>query len=396
MNRSLDAVIARYVGYALLFLALAYLLFLIRGALPIFMVAGLLAYAMEPILKWLERRGYSRRGAVGLVFLAFLLIFVLLIALLATAWQQVQVLAEQAPKYQRDFVNVVSAARERLQEARLPYNMKQAILEGVKDFQDRAPVYLSSRITSAVSWTLSSIGVVLLFVVVLPIITLTMMLEMNPIRARLLMLVPPQYRRDVTLITTNINELLGRYVRGQMIVCSLYGVLCTIAFYILYFLYGMEYPLVLGTLAALVYIVPYLGMATIATSAGLTAYFTATQQPLVCAALAVGSCLLFNVVIDYGVTPRIVGKGVGLHPLMVIFALLAGAQVGGVFGMILAVPFFASLRVIAIHLFPQLTAPIPQNAAEAKEPETASAEQKAQEIVTETARVEASSHNAHT
>src|SRR5690606_37211082 len=111
------------------------------------------------------------------------------------------------------------------------------------------------------------------------------------------------------------------------IVCSLFGVLCTCAFYALYLLYGMQYPLVLGVLAALIYIVPYFGMATIATAAGLTAYFTSTE-PVTCAIIAVLSCFLFNVTIDYGITPRIVGKGVGLHPLMVIFALLCGAQLG--------------------------------------------------------------------
>jgi predicted PurR-regulated permease PerM len=172
-----------------------------------------------------------------------------------------------------------------------------------------------------------------------------------------------------------------------MIVCLLYGVLCTAAFYALYFLFGMEYPLVLGVLAALIYIVPYLGMATIATSAGLIAYFT-SSAPVLCAILAVGSCLLFNIVIDYGVTPRVIGKGVGLHPLMVIFALLCGAQLGGVFGMILAIPFFASLRVIAIHLFPQLAAPIPDTPPEIHQPSGASTRAQALEIVEEAGRLD--------
>lgn len=388
MNRSLDAIVARYVGYALLFIAFAYLIFLIRGALPIFFVAGLLAYAMEPILKTLERGGHSRRSAVAYVFLNFLLFFALLVTLLATAWQQVQVLAEQAPQYEKQFTEVVQAGQQKLNEARLPGNIKQAIIEGISDFEKRAPQIVGSRIQKAVSWTLSSIGLLIVILVVLPIITLWLMIEMNPLRARILMLVPPQYRRDVTLISADINELLGRYVRGQMVVCSLYGVLCTIAFHILNLVYGMQYPLVLGVLAALVYIVPYLGMATIATSAGLTAYFTATD-PIVCAVLAVGSCLLFNLVIDYGITPRVIGKGVGLHPLLVIFALLCGAQVGGVFGMILAVPFFASMRVVAIHLFPQLTAPIPDTTPETRQPEEATTEEKAEEIVKQAARIEA-------
>src|SRR5690606_14696948 len=154
----------------LLFGALAYLLFLIRGALPIFFAAGLLAYAMEPILKMLERRGYSRRSAVAYVFFVFLLLFVLLVTLLATAWQQVQVLAEQARQYQQRFTEIGKVAQERLQEARLPTTVKQAVMEGVRDCEARAPQLVATRIQTAVSWTLSSIGLLMLVLIVLPII----------------------------------------------------------------------------------------------------------------------------------------------------------------------------------------------------------------------------------
>jgi predicted PurR-regulated permease PerM len=292
------------------------------------------------------------------------LIIALLFALLATAWQQVQVLAEQAPQYQQQFTEVITKGQERLQQLRLPENVKDAVLQGVADFQSSAPRMISTKIQGAVSWTLSSLSLLLLFFVVIPIVTLWMMIEMSRLRARALMLVPEQFRDDVMTIAANINDMLGRYVRGQIIICTLFGALCTTAFYILYFRYGMEYPLVLGGLAAAVYIVPYLGMATIAFSAGLIAYFT-SSAPVPCAVIAVSCCLLFNLVLDYVVTPRIIGKGVGLHPLLVIFALLCGAQLGGVFGMILAIPLFASLRVIAIHLFPQLTVPIPDGKSSA-------------------------------
>ena len=380
MNRSLDSIILRYAGYALLFGALAYLLFLVRGAFPIFAVAGLLAYAMEPILKRLENKGYSRSGAVGFVFLIFLLLFILLMVLLATAWQQAQTLASQIPTYQEQVVGMVNTGRDKLDQMNLPKNLKQAVLEGIADFQKNAPSAVTEKIQAAVGWTLSSIGLVLLVLVILPIITLWFMLEMNPMRARILMLVPSQYRRDVTSIGTEINELLGRYVRGQMIVCSLFGALCTVTFYTLSFTHGMEYPLVLGVLAALIYIVPYFGMATIATAAGMTAYFT-SDAPVLCAVIAVVSCFAFNLTIDYGISPRVLGKGVGLHPLMVIFALLCGAQIGGVFGMILAIPLFASMRVIAIHLFPQLVAPIPQASLETSIPPNASKGETTGEIV---------------
>ncbi len=198
----------------------------------------------------------------------------------------------------------------------------------------------------------------MIYTIVLPIVTFWLMMEMDAIRKRAYVLVPLEHRDAVTEIVFSINKLLGRYVRGQMIVCSLFGLLCTIAFSVLGMVYGMQYGIVLGLVAGLFYIVPYIGMLTIAASAGLTAYLT-SSQPTLCAILAVGSCVVFNLFIDYGISPRVLGKGVGLHPVLVIFALLSGAQMGGILGMILSVPIIASLRVILIYIFPQLVAPLP-------------------------------------
>jgi predicted PurR-regulated permease PerM len=166
--------------------------------------------------------------------------------------------------------------------------------------------------------------------------------------------------------------------------------LCTLAFYILSFTYGMDYPLVLGIAAGFLYIVPYLGMGMVAAAAAATGYFTADGSPVTCAIIAVVCCILFNLTIDYGIAPRVLGQGVGLHPLMVIFALLAGNQVGGVLGMILAVPVVASLRVVAIYLFPQLVAPIPDTPPESA-PENAgeTPRQMVDEVLQQTADAEA-------
>ncbi|HVF10041.1 MAG TPA: AI-2E family transporter [Abditibacteriaceae bacterium] len=386
MNRTSDAAVLRYTGYFLLFALGAYLLYLVRGVLPLFMVAALLAYAMEPALKVLERRGYSRRGAVGFVALVFVLFFFLLVALLSSAWQQVQSLNKGFANYQKGVNSLVQQNQRRLDRMRLPGDVKKGINDAIEDFKKNAVNTVGTRLQGTVTGILGSLSTLLILLIVLPIITLWFMIEMNPLRARVLMLVPPIYRRDVTEIAGSINELLGRYVRGQMIVCGLFGVLCTITFHILHFAYGMDYPLVLGIAAAFLYIVPYIGMASLAAAAGLTAYFT-SSSPVLCTAIAVGSCVVFNLVIDYGITPRVIGSGVGLHPLMVIFALLAGAQVGGILGMILAVPVTASLRVVAIYLFPQMAAPIPHTPPETNAP---SQEAATNEVMQQTRDAEAS------
>lgn len=363
MNKPLDVIVARYAGYALLFGVFAYLLYCVSGVLPIFGVALLLAYAFEPLLRRMEANGRSRAAAVGFIAVIFVLLMALLISLLAAAWQQAQELSTNFPRLQKQVVALVEQNRHRVDELRLPDNVKLSINQAIQDLQGRAPALVSTRLQAVIGWVPGALGTIGISLIVVPILTLYFMLEMNPLRARALMIVPASYRRDVIEIADSINELLGRYVRGQMIVCGTFGALCTITFSLLTWKFQMAYPIILGLAAAFLYIIPYVGMLLIALSAGLTAYFTAGSSPALCAAIAVGSCVVFNLIIDYGVSPRVLGKGVGLHPILVIFALLSGAQVGGIAGMILAVPAFASLRVILIYLFPQLAAPLPQESA---------------------------------
>ncbi|MBW3636759.1 MAG: AI-2E family transporter [Armatimonadetes bacterium] len=358
MNKTLDAVILRYVGFGLLFLGVLVALYLVRGALPIFLVGGLVAFALEPVLQKLEKRGYSRRGAVGFVFGVYLLLSLVLVSLLAAAFQQAQTLISNRETYSRQVTTLVESNRQKLRDSKLPAAIRQSIDEGIdkslERLQREAPTYASN----AATWAVGSLGWLFISVFLLNLVTLGIMIEAQRIRARLLMLVPPPYRRDMSELSHSINELLGRYVRGQMIVCSTYGALCTVAFEVLSRVYGLQYPLVLGALAACIYILPYFGPAIIFTSAGVTAYLT-SAQPVNAAIAAVSCCIVFNLIVDYGIAPRVLGKGVGLHPLMVIFAFLCGFQLGGPLGTVVAVPVFASLRVIAIYLFPQLAAPLP-------------------------------------
>jgi predicted PurR-regulated permease PerM len=359
MNRTLDAVILRYLGYALFFAFSAYLLYLVRGALPVFFAAALIAYAFDPVLQVLERRGYSRAGAVGFVFLVFLLLFLLLIALLISGFQQAQQLQGNLKPYLDSLTHWQERATGLVDRTPMPETFKEGARTAINQGGGNLSKGVSGFLLASMTAIFGSLGSIMIYTIVLPIVTFWLMLETKAIRRRALMIVPEAQRDDVSEISASINELLGRYVRGQMIVCGLFGLLCTIAFTVLGMAYGMQYGIVLGLVAGFIYIVPYIGMATIAASAGMTAYLTSTQ-PVTCAILAVACCVVFNLVIDYGISPRVLGKGVGLHPVLVIFALLSGAQVGGILGMILAVPIVASLRVVMIYLFPQLTAPLPQ------------------------------------
>ncbi|HEX9998305.1 MAG TPA: AI-2E family transporter [Abditibacterium sp.] len=387
MNKTLDSVILRYVGFGLVFLAVAVGLYLVRGALPVFVVGGVIAYALEPVLQKLERRGHSRRSAVGLVFIVYIGILLVFLSLLAAAFQQGLALIANIPTYNERATTIVQSNRKRLDESKLPKAVKESINDAIDTGMVRATKQVPAVATTVATSGVTGVGTFLLKVFLVNLIALGLMVEAQALRARLLMLVPPPFRRDMMELSHSINELLGRYVRGQLIVCSTYGALCTVAFEVLSRVYGMQYPLVLGALAATLYILPYFGPAIIFASAGLAAYFT-SSQPIPCLIGALGSCIVLNLIVDYGIAPRVLGRGVGLHPLMVIFALLCGFQLGGPLGTVVAVPIFAALRVMAVYLFPQLAAPLP---IESPESPSSEKEQNApSEITQRVAEAEAS------
>ena len=362
MYKTSDALVVRYVGFGLLFLVAAAMFYLVRGALPVFIVAGLLAFALEPVLRRLERRGRSRLKAVGFVFVVVVLLGMILLALLASAFQQGQVLVANIGTYNAQVLKLIESNRAKLDQSKLPAPVKQSINEAIDNNLQNFNKSVPGLATDFAPRILAGTGSFLANVFLLNLLTLGFMLEANRIKARLLMMVPPYYRRDITDLATSINELLGRYVRGQLIVCAFFGACCTLAFEITSRVFGMQYPLVLGAIAAVIYVLPYFGLAVVFVISIATAYLTSTQ-PLAAAGTVMGCIIVINLVTDYAVAPRVLGRGVGLHPLLVIFALVCGFHVGGPLGTVVAVPLLASLRVIAIYLFPQLAAPIPAEEA---------------------------------
>lgn len=343
------------------------MLYLVRGVLPVFIIGGVIAFALEPLLQRLEKSGRSRPRAVVFVFFIYILILLILFALLAAAVQQAQPLVQSGylTNQFKQVTVLVQNTQTKIQSLPLPSGVQAGIKTAIDNssttISDRIPGFAQELGTKLVTGT----GGFLVSVFLITLVSFGLMLEAQRIKGRMLMLVPPLYRRDVTDLSTSINELLGRYVRGQLIVCATFGALCTVAFEVLNHVYGMQYPLVLGAFAGFIYVLPYFGLAVTLVLSGLTAYLTAGGgNGLPCAVAAVGSCIAFNLLMDYGVSPRVLGRGVGLHPLMVIFALLCGFELGGPLGTLAAVPIFASLRVILIYLFPQLAAPLPDESPE--------------------------------
>jgi len=158
-----------------------------------------------------------------------------------------------------------------------------------------------------------------------------------------LAIVPRAHRKNVIKLVIDIDTALGNYIRGQFLVCLLVGLLA----YVGYWLIGMPYALLLASIVAVFNIIPYLGPFFGAAPAIIMASTISIKMVLLVVAVNMAVQILEGNVIS----PQVVGRTLHMHPLLIIFALLVGGELAGIVGLILAVPFFAVMKVIIQHIF---------------------------------------------
>jgi predicted PurR-regulated permease PerM len=339
-------------------------LYVVADVLAPFVIAFAIAGLLDGQLRALERRGYSRRMATVLVFIAFVLLVVaLLLYVVPLIVMQLQGLIQDLPSYirgannwfQQELQPFLKRHHDTLQRLNLP--------EDPQELLDRYSEEINRQVTTWMSNLLgyvSSLVGKLLWLVLIPIIAFFAMVDLPRIRQRLIEMVPEGSRSSVLVLLRALGVVWTGYLKGLATVAILYGIAMAIVFTLL----GVRYSIVLGTLAGLLYLVPYIGALLIALTSGLVAFFGGQGQALWLFAVpthswqytlvVVGTALVVNTLFDQVLVPRIVGGSVGLHPIASIFALIVGAKLFGIWGMLLAIPVAASLWIVLLALFPSL------------------------------------------
>ncbi|MCH7741088.1 MAG: AI-2E family transporter [Proteobacteria bacterium] len=319
-------------------------IYLLQPILTPFLVGIALAYLGDPIVDRLESLGVGRTAGVLIVFMAFLLVFVgsLLIV--------VPVLFRETGALIRD----IPAFIIWLQQTTSPYLLETF---GIDPFNVDTDV-LKNRITSdwqetggMVGRVLSEItasGVALLLtlanVALTPVVAFYMLRDWDQVMARLQEMIPRDLVEDTVILLTECDEVLSSFLRGQMLIMILLGFIYALGLTIV----GLKLALVIGMLAGLASIVPYLGFFVgifAATLAALFQFQDAIHLVYIGIVFGVGQILEGMVL-----TPWLVGDRIGLHPVAVIFAVLAGGQLFGFVGVLLALPVAAVIMVFVRHL----------------------------------------------
>lgn len=331
-----------WLGVALL---VAVLLYFLHNILSPFLVGILLAYLADPLVDRLERMGLSRTWGVVVVFSLFTLIFLaLLLVLVPMLAKQLVRLYELAPQM-LDWLQHVALpwvqSRLGLADGFWKFDkIKAAIGAHMGQTTDIVGVLLSQATASGLALLAWLANLVLI-----PVVGFYLLRDWDLMMAKLRSLLPRQRESQVMGLAGECHEVLGAFVRGQLLVMLALGLIYAAGL----MLVGLELGLLIGLLAGLAAIVPYMGF-IIGIGAALIAglfQFGGDLYPMlgIVAVFMVGQALEGMVL-----TPLLVGDRIGLHPVAVIFAILAGGELFGFTGVLLALPVAAVIMVLLRHV----------------------------------------------
>jgi predicted PurR-regulated permease PerM len=317
------------------------LLWLLGPVLTPFVVAAILAYALNPLVNHLDAllRGKMPRViaviVVELLFIIAVLAVLLLIVPILT--KQLPLLREQIPVL---FDNIQVWLKPLLAEFGVKFTFDVA---HIKDFVLK---YLNTNAEEGIASVLSSVklgGSVALAVVgnvfLIPVVLFYLLMDWDNFVARAQAFVPPRMRASFDSFTNEADDVLGQYLRGQLLVMLALALFYSVGLA----LFGLDLAWPIGIFTGLAVFVPYLGFGIgliLALLSGLLQF--ASIKALVMVAVVYGAG---QIVEGFFLTPRLVGERIGLHPVAVIFALLAFGQLFGFVGVLVALPASAVLLV---------------------------------------------------
>lgn len=322
---------------------IGWLLFKLSPILTPFIAAALLAYIGDPLVDKLETYRIRRTLAVVIVFFGLTILLILLVLMLGPMIKsQISAFTQKLPSY-----------IEALETGLLPKVAGWLGLssEGgfgwsqvVSEYGDKLGE-LGTKLVGTLTKSGANIIGAVFTIALTPILAFYLLRDWDLLVARVGALIPRRYQEKTFLIAKESDQALGSFLRGQMMVMIGLAVIYSIGLSML----GLDNAIAIGVLSGLVSFVPYLGFIVGIFLAGITAF-----------AQGGGLLLLAGVVLVFAVgqaiegtvlTPKLVGESIGLHPVVVIFAVMAGGQLFGFFGVLLALPAAAVLSVFVRHFY---------------------------------------------
>jgi predicted PurR-regulated permease PerM len=341
--------------WAILFAALGYVLHLLGPAVTPFAAGIALGYLLDPVVYRLEKIGVNRLGAALIILVVFAAAFVVVlivivpilagqlvsfaqrlpdyaIRLQALAVQEGEALIE---KYGGSWINDFGL-REQLSSAQLQ--------QSVGDFVSRGAQWLVDFLRSLVSGG-AAVFDFLSVLIITPVVAFYILVDWERMVAEIDSWLPVEHREQLRQIAREINQALAGFVRGQSLVCLFLGLWYGIGLTLV----GLDFGFLIGCIAGLLSFIPYVG-SLVALVLSMIVALVQGWPGLKLLGMTLVIVVSGQFLEGYVVSPKLVGESIGLHPVWLMFALLAFGQLFGFVGLVIAVPVAAAAGVIARHL----------------------------------------------
>ena len=341
----------RRLQWALLFIGVGALIWVLTPVLTPFAASALLAWLGNPVVERLQRRGLSRNSAVVLVFALMVLIVVGLVLILIPVIQnQIMVLARSAPIYMEWVVRTGlpwMEARTGLEvttwlDPDYLLEMLKRNWQGASGVATQVLGYVTHSGFTVLGWFAN--------LVLIPFITFFFLRDWNKLVLLVGGLVPRDRFATVAHLAKESDAVLGSFLRGQFLVMLAMGIFYAVGLWGV----GLEVGVLIGVLAGILTFIPYIGPTTVLLGGSAAALMQfGDWQHLVGVLVVWGVGQLLE---SYVLTPKLVGDRVGLSPVTVVFSVMTGGTLFGFLGMLLALPVAAVANVLIRHLHGQYAA----------------------------------------
>jgi len=318
------------------------LVIIVKTLFPPIVLAGVLYYLLRPIVNLLSKK-IPRTLAILIVFIAIAGLATGSVFLIGPELQtQFDLLIDNIPTYTQHLQQWTLSLMEKdwfikVQESDyLSYEKMTATFE-----QNAKNILLGAGTT--IAGTVGVIANMVMVLALIPFVLFFMLKDGKNAPTNLMKILPKKHQGEAESVLVDMDEALSSYIQGQLIVSFFVGLFA----YIGYLIIGLDYALVLGLIAMVTNVIPFLGPWIGTFPALIVGLFTSPFQALLVIIVAV----IVQQAESNLISPYVMGKKLNMHPLTILFVLLIAGQFGGIVGLILAVPAYALLKVIVSHLY---------------------------------------------
>lgn len=302
-------------------------------------ISIVLAYALDPLVSKLEEKGIKRLYGVLIIYVSILAIFFILsFLIIPKSGKEIKRLFTDMPIYLNQLSKLIDNIYLEYSSilGGLPpmfNDIEKVIMENVAQIQDVLVEGIKNFLGSIIGMTSKIINIILT-----PILTLYFLVDKDYFAGKLKGLIPKRFRKDTVYLASTIDESLSKFIKGRLLMSLYVGVFTTIMLLIL----GVDFAFVIGFITGLFDIVPYIGPLFGYVPA---MFFGFLESPI--KALWVSILFVFIQWAENNLLgPKILGENMGIHPLVILLSIIIGGGIFGVFGMIVAIPLVAVIKII--------------------------------------------------